>query len=69
MATGNYARAYGRGFGQPTMTADSPEMLADELWGLLDGATSILVKGSRSAGMDRAVAHLRKRNDNECFSG
>ena len=69
MATGNYARAYGRGFGQPTMTADSPKMLADELWGLLDGATSILVKGSRSAGMDRAVAHLRKRNDNECFSG
>lgn len=69
MATGDYARAYGRGFGEPTMTADTPEMLADQLWDQLDGAASILVKGSRSAGMDRAVAHLRKRNDNECFSG
>lgn len=69
MATGDYARAYERGFGEPTMIAETPEMLADQLWDQLDGATSILVKGSRSAGMDRAVAHLRKRNDNECFSG
>lgn len=69
MATGDYARAYARGFGEPNVIDDTPEMLADRLWDQLDGATSILVKGSRSAGMDRAVAHLRKRNSDECFSG
>lgn len=69
MVTGNYARTYANGFGEPTIIGDTPEMLADQLWDQLDGATSILVKGSRSAGMDRAVAHLRKRNNNECFSG
>ena len=69
MATGDYAGVYGRGFGEPTTIAETPEMLADQLWDQLDGPVSILVKGSRSAGMDRAVAQLRKRNDNECFSG
>lgn len=69
MTTGDHASAYARGFGEPTITAETPELLADRLWERLNGATSILVKGSRSAGMDRALGQLRKRNDNECFSG
>jgi len=69
MTTGDYAAAYASGFGEPTVTAGTQELLADKLWDQLNGATSILVKGSRSAGMDRVVAQLRKRNDNECFSG
>ena len=69
MTTGHYATAYAFGFGEPTIAAETPEALADRLWEQLDGAASILVKGSRSAGMDRAVAQLKKRNENECFSG
>lgn len=69
MVTGRHASDYGSGFGDGTHIEDSPEALADRLWEELGESASILVKGSRSAGMDRAVTRLRERNNSACSSG
>ena len=66
MVTGSHARDYADGFGDGTHTGDAPEALADRAWDELGETASILVKGSRSAGMDRAVTRLRERNDDAC---
>ncbi|WP_295719208.1 UDP-N-acetylmuramoyl-tripeptide--D-alanyl-D-alanine ligase [uncultured Halovibrio sp.] len=66
MVTGSHASDYADGFGDGTHTGDAPESLADRVWDELGEAASILVKGSRSAGMDRAVTRLRERNDDAC---
>ena len=69
MVTGRHGSDYRRGFGDGTHIADSPETLADAVWEQLGETASILVKGSRSAGMDRAVARLKERNGDTCSSG
>ncbi|MGM0433381.1 MAG: UDP-N-acetylmuramoyl-tripeptide--D-alanyl-D-alanine ligase [Pseudomonadota bacterium] len=66
MVTGSHASDYAGGFGDGTHTGDAPEALADRVWDELGETASILVKGSRSAGMDRAVTRFRERNDDTC---
>lgn len=69
MVTGSHSRDYCRGFGDGAQIADSPEALADAVWEQQGETASILVKGSRSAGMDRAVTRLKERNGDTCSSG
>ena len=69
MVTGRHGSDYRSGFGDGTHIADSAEALADAVWEQLGDTASILVKGSRSAGMDRAVARLKERNGDTCSSG
>lgn len=69
MVTGRHGSDYRSGFGDGTHIADSPEALADAVWEQPGETASILVKGSRSAGMDRVVARLRERNGDTCSSG
>ncbi len=69
MVTGSHGSDYRSGFGDGTHIGDSPETLADAVWEQLGETASILVKGSRSAGMDRAVARLKERNGDTCSSG
>lgn len=66
MVTGSHASDYAGGFGDGTHIGDAPEALADRVWDELGEAASILVKGSRSAGMDQAVTRLRQRDDDAC---
>ncbi|WP_077528650.1 UDP-N-acetylmuramoyl-tripeptide--D-alanyl-D-alanine ligase [Vreelandella utahensis] len=66
MVTGSHTSDYADGFGDGTHTGDAPEALADRVWDELGETASILVKGSRSAGMDRAVTRLKERNDDAC---
>ncbi len=69
MVTGHYAADYARGFGDSTVTGEDPEGLVRSLPDSLQGPATVLVKGSRSAGMDRAVALIKRRVDDSCFSG
>lgn len=69
MVTGGHSSDYRSGFGDGAHIDESPEALADAVWEQLGETASILVKGSRSAGMDRAVARLRERNGDTCSSG
>lgn len=57
LAIGKYATGYAAGFGAHAQTFDSIDALVAELMDLDAGAVA-LVKGSRSAGMDRVVTAL-----------
>ncbi|MCK9563645.1 MAG: hypothetical protein M0R02_13110, partial [Bacteroidales bacterium] len=54
-AVGRYAGSIAQGFGQQTRVVQSKAALAAELVPTLDGDTTVLVKGSRSSGMEDVV--------------
>lgn len=54
-AVGRYASSIAQGFGQLTRVAQSKAALAAELAPTLDSDTTVLVKGSRSSGMEDVV--------------
>ena len=58
LATGPLSRAAVEGFGEGAEWFDSIEALVERATTLLDTDVRVLVKGSRSAGMERAVALL-----------
>lgn len=66
MATGGHASDYASGFGDGIHIGETPEALVDRLWGDVGETAFVLVKGSRSAGMDRAVTRLKERNNDAC---
>ena len=69
MVTGRHAADYARGFGDRTVTGEDPEGLVRSFPDSIQGPATVLVKGSRSAGMDRAVALIKRRVDDSCSSG
>lgn len=54
-AVGRYAASVAQGFGQQTRVVQSKAALAAELAATLDSNTTVLVKGSRSSGMEDVV--------------
>ncbi|MDX5299839.1 MAG: UDP-N-acetylmuramoyl-tripeptide--D-alanyl-D-alanine ligase, partial [Gammaproteobacteria bacterium] len=58
--SGRFAGAYARGFGEQAQVFDDQANLVSALLALQvgSGALTLLVKGSRSAGMDRVVKQL-----------
>lgn len=69
LVTGRHANDYARGFGDRTVTGEDPEGLVRSLSDSIEGPATVLVKGSRSAGMDRAVTLIKRWMDDSCFSG
>jgi UDP-N-acetylmuramoyl-tripeptide--D-alanyl-D-alanine ligase len=59
------APAYARGFGTGAKTFDAAEALIAALQAELDSDAVLLVKGSRSARMERVVAALSGETDKD----
>lgn len=53
--TGKFASSIGQGFGAGARVCDDKHQLAEKLAKTLDSATTVLVKGSRSASMEEVV--------------
>ena len=62
--TGQFAEASGRGFGPEARVFDTREALTEALKEQLDADTTVLVKGSRSAAMDKVVARITREDKN-----
>jgi len=53
--TGRFAVSTAQGFGSGAQVCDSKQQLAAQLESTMDSTTTLLVKGSRSAGMEEVV--------------
>ncbi len=62
-ATGDYADEYVRGFGEGAWSAKDKDSLVENFLSRYSAPATVLVKGSRSTGMDRVVASLKQRMD------
>lgn len=69
LAVGPGAEAYEAGFGTGTEIFQSHEQAVPAIMDGRQGATTVLVKGSRSSAMDRVVEGIQKKVKNTCCSG
>jgi UDP-N-acetylmuramoyl-tripeptide--D-alanyl-D-alanine ligase len=67
-SNGPASRLSSEAFGTGGQHFDSTEDLASALWAKLDANTSVLVKGSRSAAMERVANELTKKRTEHPFS-
>jgi UDP-N-acetylmuramoyl-tripeptide--D-alanyl-D-alanine ligase len=69
LVVGQGAEAYEAGFGAGTEIFQSHEQAVAAIVDGRQGATTVLVKGSRSSAMDRVVEGIQKKVKNTCCSG